>query len=66
MQNAENKQCMDEETECLLAYIRKWEEENPGEEMVLITLPKHDKEERKRVLQAMIRFLGKEDFENRK
>ena len=57
---------MDEETKCLLDHIHKWEEEHPGEEMVFITLPKYDKEERNRVLQAVFRLLSEEDFENRK
>lgn len=66
MQNVDGRQCMDGETTYLLDYIRKWEEKYPGEEMVFITLPKHDIDERNRVLQAVFRILREEDFENRK
>lgn len=66
MQNIGGRQCMDGETRFLLDYIRKWEEKHPGEEMVFITLPKHDIDERNRVLQAVLKFLSEEDFENRK
>ena len=53
---------MDPETKYLLDYIRQWEKQNPGEEMVFLTLPKYDQNERKRVLEAAVKLLSQENF----
>ena len=53
---------MDPETKYLLNYIRQWEKQNPGEEMVFLTLPKYDQNERKRVLEAAVKLLSQENF----
>ena len=52
----------DQETKYLLDYIRQWEKQNPGEEMVFLTLPKYDREERKRILEAAVKILNEEKF----
>ena len=53
---------IDPETKYLLDYVSQWEKRNPGEEMVFITLPKYDRDERKRVLDAAIKLLSEEKF----
>ena len=53
---------IDQETKFLLDYICQWEKQHPGEEMVFITLPKYDRDERKRVLEAAVKFLNEEKF----
>lgn len=59
MPNTEGKVIyMDEETKYLLDFIRQWEEKHPDEEMVFITLPKYDLEERKRILETAIEIMG--------
>ena len=61
MQNTEeNFTYYDEEMEYLLDFIREWEEKHPGEEMIFLTLPKHDPDERKRILQSAMRMLCEE------
>ena len=58
----EKTEKMDPETKYLLDYIRQWEKQNPGEEMVFLTLPKYDQNERKRVLEAAVKLLSQENF----
>ena len=58
----EKTEKMDPETKYLLDYIRQWEKRNPGEEMVFLTLPKYDQNERKRVLEAAVKLLSQENF----
>ena len=58
----EKTEKMDPETKYLLDYIRQWEKQNPGEEMVFLTLPKYDQNERKRVLEAAVKLLSQEKF----
>ena len=58
----EKTEQMDPETKYLLDYIRQWEQQNPGEEMVFLTLPKYDQNERKRVLEAAVKLLSQENF----
>ena len=58
----EKTEKMDPETKYLLDYIRQWEKQNPGEEMVFLTLPKYDQNERKRVLEAAVKLLSEENF----
>ena len=53
---------IDQETKNLLDYIRQWEKQNPEEEMVFITLPKYDRDERKQVLASVVKFLSEENF----
>ena len=53
---------IDQETKYLLDDILQWEKRNPGEEMVFITLPKYDRDERKRVLESVVKFLSEENF----
>lgn len=63
MQNREERFIRyDEETKYLLDFIHQWEEEHPEDEMVFITLPKRNQEERERILQTAIKILSKEDF----
>ena len=57
----EKTEKMDPETKYLLDYIRQWEKQNPGEEMVFLTLPKYDQNERKRVLEAAVKLLSQEN-----
>ena len=58
----EKTEKMDPETKYLLDYICQWEKQNPGEEMVFLTLPKYDQNERKRVLEAAVKLLSQENF----
>ena len=58
----EKTEKMDPETKYLLDYIRQWEKQNPGEEMIFLTLPKYDQNERKRVLEAAVKLLSQENF----
>ena len=58
----EKSSYIDQETKYLLDYIRQWEKRNTGEEMVFITLPKYDQDERKRVLEAAVKILSKGKF----
>ena len=58
----EKTEKMDPETKYLLDYIRQWEKQNPGEEMVFLTLPKYDQNERKRVLEAAVKLLSQGNF----
>ena len=58
----EKSACIDQETKYIIDHICQWEKQNPGEEMVFITLPKYDRDERKRVLDLMVKFLSEENF----
>ena len=58
----EKTEKMDPETKYLLDYIHQWEKQNPGEEMVFLTVPKYDQNERKRVLEAAVKLLSQENF----
>ena len=62
----ENGIYIDKEIKCLLDFIRQWEKEHSDEELVFITLPKYDQNERKRILQSAIEILGHEEFSNTK
>ena len=53
---------IEKETKYLLDYIRQWEKQNPGEEVVFITLPKYDRDERMRVLASAVKILSEENF----
>ncbi len=57
---------IDKETKYLLDFIRQWEKAHPDEELVFITLPKYDRKERERVLQAAIKIVSQEDFSKTK
>lgn len=58
MQNIEEVIYYDEEMEYLLDFIHQWEEKHPDQEIVFITLPKYDLEERKRILQTATKIMG--------
>ena len=50
------------EARIVLRWIRWWEKRHPGEEMVFLTLPKYDQEERHRRIQLATEQLMQESF----
>ena len=50
------------ETKMVLRWIRRWEKKHPEEEMVFLTLPKYNQEERHRRIQMAAEQLMQESF----
>ena len=48
----------------LRAVLRGWRKEHPNDELVLISLPKENMQERKRILESVYRLERKECFKD--